>query len=189
MEVNITNSYGCHCSSPEGCYVTLHQPMMAVNNGLRLQQIRVERLYDESRNFYMLLDGTVHLKYASDEAAYPISTPYTSNDWTDYVNNWVYTENVKIKLTESTFFCWLYVKDPLPNNVRVKVAKLDAGTTTKSVPANSHLIIVREDNVACEIDGVLQPDNRNTTEVRIDSARDITINVATRSYLICMQSE
>jgi hypothetical protein len=146
---------------------------------------RLIRLPKTNKDFFFLLNGTMFLTYGDSEP-FSLSSPYTSTEFVDYVDRWNYDENFNAKSTQSTVFLYTHVVDA--ETVTPKIAVLEPGSTVKHINANSKLIVVKDENTACEIDGVQYTDSKNFLEFDNLIAKDVNISVSERSHLIYLQS-
>jgi hypothetical protein len=146
---------------------------------------RLIRLPKTKKDFFFLLKGNMFLTYGDSES-FSLSSPYTSTEFVDYVDRWNYDENFNAKSTQSTVFLYTHVVDA--ETVTAKVAVLEPGSTVKYINANSKLIVVKDENTVCEIDGVQYTDSKNFLEFDNLIAKDVNINVSERSHLIYLQS-
>ena len=148
----------------------------------------MKRLIKSDRDFYFIIRGTVFLSYGSSPPI-PVSSPYNSTDFVDYVNNWNYDEDFIGKTTDHAYFLYVRVLDEISENLKVKIAVLNPGITHKSIESNCRFLVIKPLNSSCEVDGVSYTDPRNAI-IEIDNsiAKDVTFNVSEQSHLICFQS-
>lgn len=197
MNVDIAIVFGSNCYDPGG-FLTLRDPNVKVFDDIVISNIKYERFSDPARNLYFLLGGSSYIRYGSsipyplnspnNETEWaPISAPYTSSEWADYVNNWNYSEDFCMRLTESMVFASIYFKDPPSENLAVKVGVF-SNTATKSITANSSLIIVKKDGTPCDINGESMALNATSISYPVVSDQDVTVTVPDTFYMIYLQN-
>lgn len=197
MDLDIQVNFGDDCTSYGGCILTIKKPLTKIlghNNPrtlspeFKVEEIKILRFEDRSKNFYMLLDGSAYLRYGASEFV-PITSPYTSNNWIDYQDYWNYEETFRIKSSSSLVFAAIHIFDPVPTNVSMKITTLDPGITKKTIYSNSHLVLIKRSNVECQIDGNNYAAADRAVEYAVSDAKDVTFNVTGKSYLVCLQSQ
>ena len=186
---------GKGCTAYGGCTVNILDASKMQTKSKNINEYRSNdrpedknliRFPKTNKDFFFLLKGSLFLTYGSSET-FPLSSPYESTEFVDYVNRWNYDENFHAKSTNSTVFLYTHILDDI-ENVIVKVAVLEPGSTVKSVNANSKLLLVKEENTTCEIDGIQYTNTQKVLEIDNLSAKDVNINVSERSHLIYLQS-
>lgn len=196
LDLDVQINFGEECSAYGGCILKIKDPSLNIlpHNfpGMRtkefiLEEISIVRFQDRTRNFYMLLDGSMYLKYGAGEFV-PVSSPYNSTEWQNYIDYWNYDEVFRIKSSSSSVFLSLHLKQPPISPVSVKVLPLEPGSVTKTIDSNSHLVLVKRNGQQCWIDGVEKDINHRSIEHIVTETKDINFSVTGKSYLICLQS-
>jgi hypothetical protein len=202
MNLDVAAVFGniAYAPPPDGGYLVIRDPNFKVFDDIIISNIKQNRFQDPSRNLYMLLDGSAYIRYGSSEVYplnspnnpaewVPIASPYTSSEWTDYVNNWNYSEDFCMRVNEHTVFASVYFKDGPPSNLIAKVASC-ASTATKSLAANSTLIVVKRDKIASDINGESMPMDASIVVYPVSAAQDVTVNVPDSTfYMVYLQYE
>jgi hypothetical protein len=198
-------SIGKHCGAYGGCGITIKDiaktiessinvPSLSSASAEQMQQFLNSTKRDDNRlivlpktnkDFFFLLDGTMFLTYGAAES-FSLSSPYTSTEFVDYIDRWNYDENFNAKSTKSTVFLQLHVAEV--ETVTVKVAVLEPGSTVKHINSNSKLILVKNENATCEIDGIQHTDPRTFLQFDNLIEKDVNITVSEKSHLIYLQS-
>ena len=173
MSLSVAIFQGKTCSLPEGCYI----------NGLTPES---DWQRFESNSYYLMLDGDAEMTYLSNNTPFTLTSPY-GNDWTSYIDQWIYNDEFKIKVSPSTIFCQVKATDASNNAVQasIQVAKVENGNLTKEVKANSTLFVCGEN---FKYNNTEQKNNpSNTVNIFVRDAGTISLDAT--SKCVCLLIE
>jgi hypothetical protein len=170
MSIKVQLFKGEDCSFKEGCAINL-QPNTSIQK------------FDANSKYY-LLEGTLLAQYA-EEAEQTISSPYNAT-WSGYVDSWDYTKNVFLKVSQTTVFVGLSVKQGNTENhleTVSSVAVIKNSSISASMKANSYMLIVGSDY---KVDDT-EYSNQKTRIIFASSPKNLTMSTPKSCSLVYIE--